>query len=237
MDNKNNNNIDEEYKFQDSTESTSNFSSIANNKDFASTFFEKTRRRHIFLLLLMLAVSLGIYKVVSQLMHRFSASKSVTAKIQKSTTVVKPTALQMNNAIMNRLNQIEHQQHEFQSQIQGVDSEFNNLKSTLADYHSRLLSLDEQTQQLQTQQDIFLQKQKNEEMKRIQEKKLAPKPIYYVRAIIPGRVWLSLQDGSTLTLGLGDKLTGYGVITAIYPEQRTISLSSGAVIGYNPDDR
>ncbi len=99
------------------------------------------------------------------------------------------------------------------------------------------MGIDEQTQRLQTRQEAFLQKQQKAEMKRIQEKKLAPKPIYYVRAIIPGRVWLNLQDGSTLTLGLGDKLTGYGVITAIDPNQGTITLSSGAVIGYNPDDR
>lgn len=71
----------------------------------------------------------------------------------------------------------------------------------------------------------------------IERKKAAPKPVYYVRAIIPGRVWLTLQDGSTLTLGLGDKLAGYGVITAIDPSQGTITLSSGAIIGYNPDDR
>lgn len=97
--------------------------------------------------------------------------------------------------------------------------------------------MNEQTQLLRTQQEGFFQKQQKAKTKLSERKKLAPKPIYYVRAIIPGRVWLTLQDGSTLTLGRGDKLAGYGVITAIDPNQGIITLSSGAIIGYNPDDR
>lgn len=234
---KKNNNTDEEYTFQDSTESTS-FSGNAHHKNPASTFFEKTKRHHIFLILFTLMASIGIYKVVSKLMQRVYASKSVAStKIQKPTVPAIPTAVQANNVLINRLNHLEQAQQESQSHIQDVDSELNEVKSNLADYNARLMGIDEQTQRLQTRQEAFLQKQQKAEMKRIQEKKLAPKPIYYVRAIIPGRVWLNLQDGSTLTLGLGDKLTGYGVITAIDPNQGTITLSSGAVIGYNPDDR
>lgn len=237
MDNKNYN--DEEYKLQDSTtESASHFADADSNKDPASAIFEKTRRHHIFLIVFILIASLGIFKIVSGLIHRLAtpAKPKMVATLQKPTAVV-PAAVQANIALNNRFNHIEQEQRELQSHLQAFDSDLSDIKTTLADLNSRVADINDQTQLLHSQQEAFLQKQKKAEIKLIERKKAAPKPVYYVRAIIPGRVWLTLQDGSTLTLGLGDKLAGYGVITAIDPSQGTITLSSGAIIGYNPDDR
>lgn len=237
MDNKNYN--DEEYKLQDSTtESASHFADADSNKDPASAILEKTRRHHIFLIVFILIASLGIFKIVSGLIHRLAtpAKPKLVATLQKPTAVV-PAAVQANIALNNRFNHIEQEQRELQSHLQAFDSDLSDIKTTLADLNSRVADINDQTQLLHSQQEAFLQKQKKAETKLIERKKAAPKPVYYVRAIIPGRVWLTLQDGSTLTLGLGDKLAGYGVITAIDPSQGTITLSSGAIIGYNPDDR
>lgn len=237
MDNKNYN--DEEYKLQDSTtESASHFADADSNKDPASAILEKTRRHHIFLIVFILVASLGIFKIVSGLIHRLAtpAKPKMVATLQKPTAVV-PAAVQANIALNNRFNHIEQEQRELQSHLQAFDSDLSDIKTTLADLNSRVADINDQTQLLHSQQEAFLQKQKKAETKLIERKKAAPKPVYYVRAIIPGRVWLTLQDGSTLTLGLGDKLAGYGVITAIDPSQGTITLSSGAIIGYNPDDR
>ncbi len=238
MDNKDYN--DEEYKLQDSTtESASHFADAASNQDLASAILEKTRRHHIFLIVFILFASLGIFKVVSGLIHRLAtpAKPKMVATVQKPAAPVVPAAVQVNIALNNRFNHIEQEQRELQSHLQAFDSDLSDIKSTLADLNSRVADINDQTQLLSSQQQSFLQKQRKAEAKLIERKKAAPKPVYYVRAIIPGRVWLTLQDGSTLTLGLGDKLAGYGVITAIDPSQGTITLSSGAIIGYNPDDR
>lgn len=239
MDNKNYNS-DEEYKLQDSTtESASHFSGTTDSPDPASAILEKTQRHHIFLIVFIIFASLGIYKIVGTLVHRMRASSKppVVATAQKPALPVIPAAVRANMALDNRFNHVEQEQRALQSQLQTFDSDLSDIKSTLADLNSRLGDMNEQTQLLRTQQEAFLQKQKKAETKLTEIKKSAPKPIYYVRAIIPGRVWLTLQDGSTLTLGMGDKLAGYGVITAIDPNQGTITLSSGAIIGYNPDDR
>lgn len=239
MDNKNYNS-DEEYKLQDSTtESASHFSGATVSPDPASAILEKTQRHHIFLIVFIIFASLGIYKIVGALLHRVHATSQpkVVAKMQKPAAPVIPAAVQANMALDNRFNHVEQEQRELQSHLQAFDSDLSDIKSTLADLNSRLGDMNEQTQLLRSQQNAFLQKQQKAETKQIERKKSAPKPIYYVRAIIPGRVWLTLQDGSTLTLGMGDKLVGYGVITAIDPNQGTITLSSGAIIGYNPDDR
>ena len=239
MDKKNYN--EEEYKLQDSTtESPSNFADVASNHDPASAILEKTRRHHIFLIVFILFASLGIYKIVSGLIHRLSTPakpKMVATALHKPGVPVVPAAVQANIALDNRFNHLEQEQRELQSHLQAFDSDLSDIKSTLADLNSRVADINDQTQLLSSQQQAFLQKQKKAETKLLERKKAAPKPVYYVRAIIPGRVWLTLQDGSTLTLGLGDKLAGYGVITAIDPTQGTITLSSGAIIGYNPDDR
>lgn len=237
---KKNLNADEEYKLQDPvTESTSHFSGATNSPDPASAILEKTQRHHIFLIVFIIFASLGVYKLVSALIHRMQvpSTSKVVAKAQKPAVPIIPTAVQTNMAIDNRFNHVEQEQRELQSHLQAFDSDLSDIKSTLADLNSRLADMNEQTQLLHTQQEAFFQKQQKAETKRAERKKVAPKPIYYVRAIIPGRVWLTLQDGSTLTLGMGDKLAGYGVITAIDPSQGTITLSSGALIGYNPDDR
>jgi intracellular multiplication protein IcmG len=132
---------------------------------------------------------------------------------------------------------LELQQRDLQSYFHAFDSELYDFKSTLAELNMRFAQINDQMQTLHMKQEAFLKKQQKAESKIIARKKAAPKPIYFVRAIIPGRVWLTMQDGSTLTLGRGDKLSGYGFITAIDPQQGTVTLSSGAVIGYNPDDR
>lgn len=240
MDKKNyNQNPDEEFKFQESdTESASHFSDTSSVSDAASAILEKTQRHHIFFIVFIIFASLGVYKLVSKLVHSRHTSKPVVAtKIQKPTAPAVPVAVQANSVLDNRFNHLEQEQQVLQSHLQAFDSDLNDIKSTLADLNSRIADVNEQTQLLHSQQEAFFQKQQKVEAKRVERKKSAPKPIYYVRAIIPGRVWLSLQDGSTLTLGLGDKLAGYGVITAIDPNQGTITLSSGAIIGYNPDDR
>jgi len=239
MDNKNYNS-DEEYTLQDSaTESAAHFSGATASPDPASAILGKTQRHHIFLIVFIIFASLGIYKIVSTLVHRIHATSKpkAIATAQKPVAPVIPATLQANRVLDNRFNQLEQEQHELQSQLQNFDSDLSDIKSTLADLNSRLVDMNEQTQLLRTQQEAFLQKQQKAETKLTERKKSAPKPIYYVRAIIPGRVWLTLQDGSTLTLGMGDKLAGYGIITAIDPNQGTITLSSGAIIGYNPDDR
>ena len=237
---KKNFNADEEYNLQDSvTESASHFSGATDSPDPASAILEKTQRHHIFLIVFIIFAIFCIYKIAGTLIHRMHAISKppVVANVQKPALPVIPAAVQANMALDNRFNHIEQEQRELQSHLQAFDSDLSDIKSTLADLNSRVADMNDQTQLLRTQQEAFFQKQQKAETKLSERKKSAPKPIYYVRAIIPGRVWLTLQDGSTLTLGMGDKLVGYGVITAIDPNQGTITLSSGAIIGYNPDDR
>lgn len=238
MDIKTNPNSEEEYKFQEANDTGSHFTNANTGEQTASAIMEKTKRQHIFLVLIVIFASLGIYKLVNKFLHGISTRS--TAMKQQSPVAAAPSvsaATLANTAITNRFSHLEQTQHSLQTSLQSLDSEIIDIKSTLADLDARFAQISDETQNLQMKQEALLQKQKKAEKKRTEEKKVAPKPIYYVRAIIPGRVWLTMQDGSTLTLGLGDKLAGYGTVTAIDVNQGVVTLSSGAVIGYNPDDR
>lgn len=229
---------EEEYKLQSSQrESGAHFSEQNNSSETASAILEKTKRQHIFLVLILILASLGAYKVVNRLMQGASSRVKMATKLAKPALPTVPAAVQANNVIANRFTHLELQQRDLKSDFQAFDSELSDVKSTLAELNMRFAQINDQMQTLHMQQEAFLQKQQKAESKIIARKKAAPKPIYFVRAIIPGRVWLTMQDGSTLTLGRGDKLSGYGFITAIDPKQGSVTLSSGAVIGYNPDDR
>lgn len=53
---------------------------------------------------------------------------------------------------------------------------------------------------------------------------------YTVRAVVPGRAWLSASNGETMTIAVGDKLPGYGDVVDINSMNGTVVTSSGAVI-------
>ena len=57
-------------------------------------------------------------------------------------------------------------------------------------------------------------------------------PAYYVQAIIPGRAWLKDAQGKIVSVGIGDQVQGYGVITQINPRAGIVITSSGAKIEY-----
>ena len=56
---------------------------------------------------------------------------------------------------------------------------------------------------------------------------------YKLRAIIPGRAWISAASGKQLTINSGEYLQGYGKIVHINAAQGIVSTSSGKTITFN----
>lgn len=59
-------------------------------------------------------------------------------------------------------------------------------------------------------------------------KSSAPKQIYSVQAIIPGRAWLKSDAGDTVTVAEGDLLRDYGRVTKIDPYDGIVSIDTGS---------
>jgi intracellular multiplication protein IcmG len=62
------------------------------------------------------------------------------------------------------------------------------------------------------------------------------RPIYHIKAIVPGRAWLETGSGRTTTVRVGNKLSGYGTVTYISARDGLVILSSGEVIQYGIND-
>lgn len=61
--------------------------------------------------------------------------------------------------------------------------------------------------------------------------------LYRIKALVPGRAWLTSSTGMPTTVRQGDILPGYGRIMLIDPHQGVVATSSGRVIQYGIDDR
>lgn len=61
-------------------------------------------------------------------------------------------------------------------------------------------------------------------------------PVYVIQAVIPGRAWLISKNGSTLTVNVGSRIPGYGVVKLIDSRQGKIITSSGRQISFGPQD-
>ena len=59
---------------------------------------------------------------------------------------------------------------------------------------------------------------------------------YRISSIMPGRAWLIDRNGLTMTVAVGDKLAGYGKVTAVIPPRGQVYTSSGAVLKFGKND-
>jgi intracellular multiplication protein IcmG len=73
--------------------------------------------------------------------------------------------------------------------------------------------------------------------KQQREQNLRTRKQYFVKAVIPGRAWITDVDGIVMTIAVGDEIPGYGKVTAINAYSGTISTSSGFDIQYAISDR
>ena len=59
---------------------------------------------------------------------------------------------------------------------------------------------------------------------------------YFVQAVIPGRAWLINSQGGTLTVRVGSKVPGWGVVHRIDALQGRVTMSSGRIIAFTQAD-
>ncbi|WP_218814855.1 hypothetical protein [Rickettsiella endosymbiont of Dermanyssus gallinae] len=235
MDKKTYNVNEEEYQFQE-PEAAAHFSTTSPSPE-ASSIFERINRQNIIAGFIFILLIFGTYKLLSGLFHGIS-KQPVVAKV-KPIAKIDPSKQGMVVNVDNTTSRLDHLaqgQLDVQSSIQSLDSELSSIQTTLANLTTQLTQVNDEIQSLHAGQATLIKSQIKPVKKPIAEKEI-PKPVYYVRAMIPGRVWLTTQEGTTLTLGVSDKLAGYGVLDSINVNQGIVTFSSGAVIGYSPDDR
>lgn len=99
------------------------------------------------------------------------------------------------------------------NQIQAIQIQLNNIDRSL----------------LMLAQEL---KKPNTAAKKPAAKAKAAVPAYYVKAIIPGRAWLTSSNGTTITVSPGDTIPSFGRVTDIDPDSGTVGTTSGKTIHF-----
>lgn len=146
-----------------------------------------------------------------------------------------------------KLSGLESNQQSIQSNITVMEGQMSDVSSSVTQLNQKLETLTQTLNTLnekidnQSQALIVLNERTKPKLKPVvihhpKPKPKAPLPVYYIQAIIPGRAWLFLPNGATITIRNGSRVPGYGFISQIDPRQGRILTSSGRVIRFSPAD-
>lgn len=252
------NESEEEYHFATEPETTGVFappSSSAQKGDVMG----RIKRKNILIAAGVIVVVFSIYKILDVILTRHSheaiSTVSQTTEFPTKVTPLPPAPMPVEQpapkpveavapssdtaAVTNRLSALEEQNTNFQSGIEKLNSQVTDLQTAVANINSQITALNQGIQNIADKLAEQEAKEAALHAVKIHKRKLHViriRPIYFVRAIIPGRAWLSTFHGGTVTVRLGDNLPGYGVVEAIDPVQGTITTSVGAIIGYSPGE-
>jgi|SRR3989339_936689 len=133
---------------------------------------------------------------------------------------------QMDNQIRNLASQILQNKQtlsQIQSNLQQQQNSIQNTNNTIADLSNSVAGL----------------QHKIETMQVAPKTKAAPVKLqtYYIKAIVPGRAWLTNPDNDQVTsVRVGDKLPTYGIIENIDADNGFIMTSSKRPIRYGNND-
>lgn len=250
---------DEEYQFSETGDNAGAFASTtsATNKP---NILEQIKRKNLIIALVVIGIVLGVYKLVSifsspsttdsarkiapavsvatapQVISNVPPSVSKTEVAPTAPVVAAPPSPAPISAELNtRLNTIEERDTALQASVDKLSSQVAELQATLSNLETRLSGLNDTVQDVAGKQAQMLAKAAEKRRKAFRSH-ATPKPIYFVRAIVAGRAWLSTRNGGTVTVGVGHNLPGYGIVEAIDPNQGTVTTNTGAIIGYSPED-
>ena len=173
-------------------------------------------------------------------------AQEVAAKQQEviSAPAIKEVVVQPAPSFLNN-DQITQVQAAVQQKISAAEQEISSnrdqissLKDAISKAQQDISSVGQNINQLTgvTQQLLVEIQQLKAPKIKPKKKVVKPLPIYHVRAIVPGRVWLESADGKSVTLRVGDSLEGYGTVDVISPRQGMVLMSNGSYIQYGVND-
>ena len=155
--------------------------------------------------------------------------KPLVQQVTSSVPPVEWTSMQSNldqmklqlSASKEQITQLTEQVESLNNQISARSSGQENLVDTVS-------ALTTQIEVLNNKMVAMTKKPVKKIKKKITE--------YRISSIMPGRAWLIDRNGMTQTVAVGDKLAGYGKVTAVIPPRGQVYTSSGAVLKFGKND-
>ncbi len=167
----------------------------------------------------------------------------VTAQNVSQTPSVQIQSNVSKDEFQDQLSQIQQKDDSHSQQIAEVDNEVESLKSTLNTLQTAINNMNNQLEQmgvqLQSQQgdisNLEAKLKKSKARTKVAAYTAVKKPAvkrsrWWVQAVIPGRAWLIDSQGKTMTVKVGDVLSGYGRVRSISVLESEVKLANGAIL-------
>ena len=138
-------------------------------------------------------------------------------------------------AMKKHLDKIQDRFSQSEKQLSDLTKQVEEIRNSLKNKSESENRIQESVAALSTQLSDLTKKLTVKKKKK--PKKIVKKPIdYQVSAIIPGRAWIINPDGITSSVAVGERIKGYGKVTAVVPSTGQVYTSSGLVLSYGQHD-
>lgn len=188
-----------------------------------------SRKRKLLIFLVVIAAAFVGFKYLT-------SNNTVTpAPIEKPVVAAAPIVEQPNAQVENQIGRLTQVVAQNQQNLSQLQDQVDNMQTALSrandSYQTMNDNLKAMTLQLQKVQEQLAPKPKVA----APAKKIVP-IVYYIKAIVPGRAWVTGTNGSSQSVSVGDSLPQYGRISAINADSGVVMTSSGKVIEYGSGD-
>ena len=167
----------------------------------------------------------------------------VKAPIAPSLPVQNDVHVNEQSSIQSKLSELGRSQGQALSNISELSEQLASVRSNIDLLASKITALTGVMNTLNEKLDKQLESVSSNTAKPVEKvvrrhvrKKFGPPLLYYIQAVIPGRAWLVATNGSTVTVREGSRISGYGMVTLIDPNQGRVVTSSGRVIRFSQED-
>lgn len=153
-----------------------------------------------------------------------------------------PQPAGVSDEVNQKLSALELAQQGVRSEITTINNQLNGLSSNVNDLSNKIAALSQSVTLLaakveqQSQQIAVLTVRTKPKPAPRMVRKVTPRPVYYIQAVIPGRAWLIATNGSTLTVREGSVIAGYGTVKLIDATQGRVVMSTGQIIRFSQQD-
>jgi intracellular multiplication protein IcmG len=226
---------DEEYHFKESETPLSYTAESPTRPQKDKDFQTRSKRRNILLVLGMLMVFWAIYKFMGLLFSQVKQNKPPTTVQAQIIPQKVPVVQPISPVISPQVQEISSQKN----RLNNLESQVVNMQATLSEVNAKLTDLSTQVSnragQVSKPPVVHATKKRASLRSKYTSTRHHYKPggyAYRLQAALPGRAWLMRSDGNTVTVSLGDRISGYGTVILIDPDTGVVQTSSGAIIKY-----
>jgi intracellular multiplication protein IcmG len=193
---------------------------------------------------------LFIYKFIASFFTKTTSTPSTktvaTQPIKQTPLPIQVATPSNNQAGSSTVTSLKTEQKRIEEELSAVRTELatvtqsaNNVAAQMADVKQTMLVISERLEQ-QSQQMGRLQtvSRSKSTASRTPARRVtaAPRAVYAIQAVIPGRAWLMSDQGSSLTVSRGSSVPGYGTVRVINAKVGRVFTSSGRVIRFSQAD-